>query len=88
MLKKAETSKKDRAVLFFVRTFMILSFVAFFGAGAFAMRRLEENTEEGGEDADKPAAESESKFNPYMLILPYFTFVPIMVILGSMISGK
>lgn len=40
MLKEAETSKKDRAMLFFVRTFLILSFVGFFGAGAFSRKRI------------------------------------------------
>lgn len=55
---------------------MIQVFVAFFGAGAFEILRLLESDEDS------------FAFNPYMLILPYFTFVPVMAILEAMISLK
>ena len=86
-MKDSPLSKPIRALVFYTRTFLIQAFVAIFGASLAGT---------SGEDTDSAsdAENGETRLlndfafgiNPYLFVLPYFTFVPLLVIVEYMIS--
>lgn len=84
-LKNAPTTKAVRATVYCARVLFIMTFVALVGAGAWSMSlRLLESTISGNEAEEQ----SDSEFNPIMLVLPYVTFVPLILVIELMISVK
>ena len=82
-------SKTKRTALLFTRGFLTLFFVALFGFGPIRrsnvarMRELQQQS-----SATNNAEKTFVEFNPYMLLMPYFTFIPIMAVVTAMSSLK
>mmetsp|Transcript_1645 Transcript_1645/g.1471 ORF Transcript_1645/g.1471 Transcript_1645/m.1471 type:complete len:139 (-) Transcript_1645:1081-1497(-) len=89
-----EAGKATRAVIYYIRIIMMMTFVSIFnsdanvGTGTTA-RLLQESTEgdEGGESGGSSDVEFFSG-SPYLILTPYITVIPIQAILYFLIKDS
>lgn len=77
MVKTSPISKPDRAFLLMVRVFLIMSFTSYFGHGIF-----------GNESSTRMLEEDNKKIDLLFLAMPYFTFIPLMAVLSSILENR